>query len=402
MAEDEERRKNPPPPQPPAHLPDLTPNQYLVAFIDILGFGAEIEAAKTEWDFKRIYKKLHFVQKAFENPKALNEPEEQNKTNADYGRKVLALSDAVVLAITPNCPVQPLMGGYDLLGLALLDIVIAQTRCACQGIFLRGGISHGAFFYDEPKDILLSPALARAYEIESKYADYPIIVVPDSTRRAICNTPKKGFYAPGADPTPEYFAKHDREWKSNGDEPLFFLDYAHVMVNEEHQGWDTKDKQKYQLACEKHDHKRAQKLIERKAMKNAAFFLKWHRHYIEAGYKKSNEECVRRKYRWLLDYHNRAFNHDLPYLRQQVIDMSKYHAPKNKEAQTKKALKVWPQVEPTLHVPHNEREYRQLVKLLDRLVDDVGENENHPLASLMEVISVLIEKYEDENVEELA
>lgn len=71
-------------------------------------------------------------------------------------------------------------------------------------------------------------------------------------------------------------------------------------------------------------------------------------------------------------------------------------------AQIEKAFQVWPQVEPTLRVPHNEREYRQLVKLLDRLVDEVGEDENHPLASLMEVLGVLIEKYEDENVAELA
>jgi len=67
-----------------------------------------------------------------------------------------------------------------------------------------------------------------------------------------------------------------------------------------------------------------------------------------------------------------------------------------------KAFQVWPQVEPTLRVPHNDRAYRQLVKLLDRLVDEVGEDENHPLASLMEVLGVLIEKYEDENVAELA
>jgi len=58
--------------------------------------------------------------------------------------------------------------------------------------------------------------------------------------------------------------------------------------------------------------------------------------------------------------------------------------------------------EPTLRVPHNDREYRQLVKLLDRLVDEVGENEKHPLVLLMEVLGVLIEKYEDENVAELA
>jgi HTH-type transcriptional regulator/antitoxin HigA len=53
-------------------------------------------------------------------------------------------------------------------------------------------------------------------------------------------------------------------------------------------------------------------------------------------------------------------------------------------------------------VPQNDREYCQLVKLLDCLVDEVGENENHPLASMMEVVGVLIEKYEDDNVAEPA
>jgi HTH-type transcriptional regulator/antitoxin HigA len=71
-------------------------------------------------------------------------------------------------------------------------------------------------------------------------------------------------------------------------------------------------------------------------------------------------------------------------------------------AQIEQAFAAWPQVEPALRVPHTEREYRELVKLLDRLVDEVGEDENHPLASLMEVLGVLIEKYEDENVAELA
>jgi HTH-type transcriptional regulator/antitoxin HigA len=66
-----------------------------------------------------------------------------------------------------------------------------------------------------------------------------------------------------------------------------------------------------------------------------------------------------------------------------------------------KAFAAWPQVEPALRVPRTDREYRQLVKLLDKLVDEVGEDEDHPLASLMEVLGVLIEKYEDEHVVEL-
>jgi HTH-type transcriptional regulator/antitoxin HigA len=70
--------------------------------------------------------------------------------------------------------------------------------------------------------------------------------------------------------------------------------------------------------------------------------------------------------------------------------------------QIEKTFVAWPQVEPALHVPRNDREYWRLVKLLDRLIDEVGEKENHPLASLMEVLGVLIEKYEDEHVAELA
>ena len=57
---------------------------------------------------------------------------------------------------------------------------------------------------------------------------------------------------------------------------------------------------------------------------------------------------------------------------------------------------------PVIFVPHAESEYQRLVAVLDDLIDVVGENENHPLASLMEVIGVLIEKYEDEYVPKLA
>jgi len=81
-------------------------NCPLVAFIDILGFGREIEAAKSEEDFQRIYKKLHFVQEAFQNSSVAKDPADQTRLNLDYGRKVLALSDTVVLAITANCPAE--------------------------------------------------------------------------------------------------------------------------------------------------------------------------------------------------------------------------------------------------------------------------------------------------------
>jgi len=59
---------------------------------------------------------------------------------------------------------------------------------------------------------------------------------------------------------------------------------------------------------------------------------------------------------------------------------------------------LWPPLSGVLRVPHSEEEYREIVAVLDRLIDQVGEDENHPLASLMEVLGVLIEKYEDDHV----
>ena len=65
------------------------------------------------------------------------------------------------------------------------------------------------------------------------------------------------------------------------------------------------------------------------------------------------------------------------------------------------AQDVWPVLNPVVFVPHDESEYQQLVAILDDLIDVVGENEDHSLASMMEVIGVLIERYEEEHIPEL-
>ena len=70
-------------------------------------------------------------------------------------------------------------------------------------------------------------------------------------------------------------------------------------------------------------------------------------------------------------------------------------------AEVQTVERVWPALAPVVFLPHNEADYRRLVGLLDALIDVVGEDENHPLASLMEVIGVLIERYEDEHVPQL-
>jgi HTH-type transcriptional regulator/antitoxin HigA len=66
-----------------------------------------------------------------------------------------------------------------------------------------------------------------------------------------------------------------------------------------------------------------------------------------------------------------------------------------------KTTSAWSSLAGTVFVPHSEKKYRQLVALLDSLIDEVGEEEAHPLASLMEIVGVLIQNYEDQHVPEL-
>ena len=71
------------------------------------------------------------------------------------------------------------------------------------------------------------------------------------------------------------------------------------------------------------------------------------------------------------------------------------------DAKIEQATPYWTEVSKILYIPHNEKEYDEAVRLLDNLIDTIGEDENHPLASLMEILGLLIEKYEDEHVPEI-
>lgn len=62
------------------------------------------------------------------------------------------------------------------------------------------------------------------------------------------------------------------------------------------------------------------------------------------------------------------------------------------------SLSHWPEVSRAVFVPHTATEYERLVALLDELIDEVGNDESHRLASLMEIVGSLIEQYEDERV----
>jgi len=63
-------------------------------------------------------------------------------------------------------------------------------------------------------------------------------------------------------------------------------------------------------------------------------------------------------------------------------------------SELEKVAPLWPQFSSVLSVPHDQESYDHLVSILDSLIDEVGENENHQLSSLLEVVGNLVESYE--------
>ncbi|PJZ79185.1 helix-turn-helix domain-containing protein [Leptospira meyeri] len=62
-----------------------------------------------------------------------------------------------------------------------------------------------------------------------------------------------------------------------------------------------------------------------------------------------------------------------------------------------KVKNVWHDVKDILSVPHTDKQYKKLVKVLDELIDEVGNDEKHQLAPLLETVGNLIEEYENDH-----
>ena len=58
--------------------------------------------------------------------------------------------------------------------------------------------------------------------------------------------------------------------------------------------------------------------------------------------------------------------------------------------------KTWPGVENYLSI-HNKHDYGLAVNMLNQLLDEVGDNEKHPLYGFLEVLGIVIENYESEH-----
>jgi hypothetical protein len=140
----------------------------IVAFIDILAFSEMIKATDTddpkkEDDAKAMLDKLQEVVKFLQTDisKAIS------KHDLPSGTKASMFSDTVVVSI----PKAESRGVWRLFQL----LKKLQIKLIGNDILLRGGIVHGKLIHQD--QLIIGPALVNAYEVESKSALYPRIVI---------------------------------------------------------------------------------------------------------------------------------------------------------------------------------------------------------------------------------
>ena len=263
--------------------PHLNMDQQLVAFIDILGFGREvIAAAEDEASLLQVWDKLHRVQEAFQKASATDDPQEQVAVNERYGKFVMALSDAVLIAYNLNCEARQTLNANDHIGWSIYELIQAQYDCVLgSGIFLRGGVAFGPFHFQN--EILLSSALVYAHGLESEDAVAPIIALSQATLDWIRTTATGTTGVTGWKEA--FFQPLNRQRESDG-QPLHFLDYLGVALADE---------------------------------EDQASVLRAHAGRITTAHAAAPNDSVRSKYAWLINYHNTSITRFCPNLARDAI-----------------------------------------------------------------------------------
>ena len=129
----------------------------VVAFIDILGFGALIGRIGED---PALRKKIH---RALAEIRVFKHASLRNET-AQRHLEVSVFSDSVALS-----------GAPDDLGRVVSTALGLQSRLLGLGILVRGGISVGPTFHAD--DMLCGEGLLKAYDLETKTAVYPRIII---------------------------------------------------------------------------------------------------------------------------------------------------------------------------------------------------------------------------------
>lgn len=139
----------------------------ILAFVDILGFKSMVQqSACNPQEQQRILNAMEIIH----SYKEFNDTGFGNGLR-QYGVQVTTFSDSAILSYPMSFD-----GG---LFHVLLDLIHLQIDLSNLGIFIRGGVSIGQAYHNEYN--AFGPAMNDAYELESKKAIFPRIILTEQT-----------------------------------------------------------------------------------------------------------------------------------------------------------------------------------------------------------------------------
>lgn len=190
--------------------------ERVVVFIDILGFRAHINLSVNDPEyFIKMRDVLNYIS-TYQKSNYLD----GFGAEKDIGKQVTVFSDSVVISYPVKLP-----GSVFYL---LMDIIHLQLDMLKNGILFRGGVTVGKLCHDD--NIVYGPAMNEAYELESKVAVYPrVIVSEEAIRKGIqypLNPPKQELEYIASllkkDFDEQYYIDFMSQWQELDDEEIYF------------------------------------------------------------------------------------------------------------------------------------------------------------------------------------
>lgn len=270
------------------HESKITNN--LVAFIDILGFSNRALSVETVSELKKLETDIRYIQSEFEF-----EPQgSRAQVHSELNKEVLAFSDCVVVSLSVDSPIARLQGVFDTWLGELNLFAYSQWTCVHRNTFLRGGVAHGWWYYNENR--LVSSAMVKSYQLE-KRVNAPIIALTDDLYKLLSESKARSCYSKSADPIDYLFRRYvNPETK----EQFWFLDYISICVND--MDWQIDDEIRLKYKNTPIGGRAA--VMGEGWQANVTRGLKHHGEVIVEGYNSSLNERDKDKYKWLANYQN--------------------------------------------------------------------------------------------------
>lgn len=231
----------------------------IVTFIDILGFSNLVIESKPE----RVKSVLNAVLRST-SPINIDD-----KIEKDEIAEVISFSDSIV-RVRKYETKRNIEYQQGLFFQETISLVHAQGELIKYGIVVRGSVSFGDIYISSGQ--VYGPGLISAYEIESKYALYPRIIIDPR----LINEYKTNKLFKAKWHTYEDELEYIENLIKQGDDGMWFIDYAKALERE------LDEPEMYPI------------------------FLKKHREVIVEGAKQHNKlNSILSKYVWMANYHNK-------------------------------------------------------------------------------------------------